>query len=98
MSAYARIFQGLVAGGMSADSAAAELAQLRAETGQELAAGLRTHATEVHALQPNDSHAVARKRKTRFGAMNRAADWILAVTATGRLTTTPPQRTNRSTP
>ncbi|WP_267244396.1 hypothetical protein [Streptomyces sp. PR69] len=98
MSAYSRIYQGLVAGGMRPDAVAALLAELRRETGAELSAGLRAHAKEIHQEQPNDSRALARKRKAKFGAMQRAADWLTAATSNGRLTTTPHQRNNRSTP
>ncbi|MFJ4009409.1 hypothetical protein [Streptomyces sp. NPDC090026] len=96
--AYPRAYQGLVAGGMTADQAATLLAQLRAETGAELAAGLQQLAKAEHAEQPTDTKAIWRKRKIRYGAVMAAARWVLAATLTGHTTTIPPQRTDRSTP
>ncbi|MGW7196607.1 hypothetical protein [Streptomyces chryseus] len=81
---------------MTPQDATALLAEFRAETGAELTAGLRAHAKQEHQTQPNDTFAAARKRKVRFGAMQRAADWIAQATASGRLTTLPNPR-NRST-
>ncbi|MGW3330568.1 hypothetical protein ACWDF9_08510 [Streptomyces rubiginosohelvolus] len=97
MSAYSAIYQGLVKGGMSATEAANLLGQLRAETGAELSAGLHAHAAEMYGQKrPEDSKALARTRTRRFGAMREAAKWVIAATATGRLTTTPHQRDPRS--
>ncbi|CAM5384158.1 hypothetical protein I6J39_16720 [Streptomyces californicus] len=98
MSAYSRAYRGLVKGGMPATEAANLLAQLRAETGAELSAALLAHATELYGKpQPGESRALGRTRTRRFGAMHEAAKWLIADTATGRLTTTPQQRDPRST-
>ncbi|MFD6425079.1 hypothetical protein [Streptomyces sp. NPDC060198] len=97
MSAYSRIYRNLTAGGMPADQAAAELADLRRELGQELATGLLQHIKEVCRYSPRDTHGRRRVLDRQYGAMHRALDWIVAATATGRLTTTPQQRT-RSNP
>ncbi|MFE0036789.1 hypothetical protein [Streptomyces sp. NPDC059015] len=95
-TAYSRAYQGLVKGGMSAGQAAALLAELRKEDGEELAAGLRAHAKTLLRPEPTDTFAIQRKKKIRFGALQRAADWI-ADTAAGRISL-PSQRTNRSNP
>ncbi|WEH40756.1 hypothetical protein [Streptomyces sp. AM 2-1-1] len=98
MSAYTRIYRNLTANGMSADNAAAELADLRRELGQELAAGLLAYAAEQYGTrQANDSNAIARARTRRFGAVRAASEWLITATSTGRRTTTPQQRT-RSNP
>ncbi|MGW6459348.1 hypothetical protein ACWF94_26050 [Streptomyces sp. NPDC055078] len=97
MSAYSRIYQALTRSGTPAPEAAADLAELRAEIGAELAAGLQAHATEAYAPTEADTRGVARLKKRRYAVASRAADWITQATATGRLTTTPNQHT-RSTP
>ncbi|MFF2522481.1 hypothetical protein [Streptomyces liangshanensis] len=96
-SAYILVYQGLVKGGMPAPVAAGLLARLRQEDGAELADGLREHATAQYSAGPNDSRAIYRRRAAQFGAMRRAADWVLSTTAASRLTTMPRQRTPRST-
>ncbi|MFD3646336.1 hypothetical protein ACFWUT_23540 [Streptomyces cyaneofuscatus] len=96
MSAYSVIYQALVKGGMSATEAANRLGELRSETGAELSAGLLARATEMYGQKPTDSKAIARTRTRRFGAVRDAAQWLIAATATGRLTTTPQQRDHRS--
>ncbi|GAA2946570.1 MULTISPECIES: hypothetical protein [Streptomyces] len=97
MNAYTRIYQGLVAGGVSPAEASAELAELRRDTGTELAAGVREYAREICQHLPGDSQGQRRLRARQYGAMQRTADWIALAVATGRLTTTPHQRT-RSNP
>lgn len=97
MSAYPQAYRGLVAGGMPAPEAAALLADVRRELGEELAAGLLARSAEKYGAKPTDSHSVNRRRTARYGAAKDAADWILTATASGRLTTTPQQRNNRST-
>ncbi|WP_432111123.1 hypothetical protein [Streptomyces sp. YPW6] len=97
MSAYSRAYQGLVKGGMSATEAANLLGELRSDMGAELSAGLLARATEMYGQkQPHDSKAIARRRTARFGAVRDAAQWLIAATTTGRLTTTPQQRDHRS--
>ncbi|MEQ4610644.1 hypothetical protein ABMX48_31525 [Streptomyces cavourensis] len=96
MSAYSAIYQALVKGGMSATEAANRLGELRSETGAELSAGLLARATEMYGQKPTDSNAVRRRRTARFGAVRDAAQWLIAATASGRLTTTPHQRDPRS--
>lgn len=98
MTAYMRAYQGFVKSGMTPADAASLLADLRRETGAELSAGLQAHAKGLYGERPNDTNAVGRKKKVRFGAMRAAADWIVQATTTGHLTTTPHQRNNRSNP
>lgn len=98
MSAYSRVYQGLVAGGMKPADAAADLAALRSEIGTELAVGLTSYAAEQYGPSPADSHGAARTKKRKHGAVSRAAAWVISATTTGRLTTTPHPRTNRSQP
>lgn len=97
MSAYARAYRGLVAGGMPAPEAAQLLADIRRELGEELSAGLLARSAEQYGAKPNESHSVNRRRTARFGAARDAAAWLITATTTGRLTNTPQQRDNRST-
>ncbi|MER5677404.1 hypothetical protein ACFWZZ_00455 [[Kitasatospora] papulosa] len=97
-SAYTRIYARLIHAGMTPSEVASELAELRKEIGVELSAGLREHIRQVCRYGPSDTQGRRRILARQFGAMNRAADWIAAAVATGRLTTTPHQRNNRSNP
>lgn len=97
MSAYSRAYRAMVTGGMPAGEAAATLADLRRETGEELSAGLLARSAEKYGPKPTDSHSVQRRRTARYGAAKDAAAWLIEATDTGRLTTTPQQRDNRST-
>lgn len=98
MSAYTRIYARLIHAGMTPAEVAAELAELRRDIGVELSAGLREHIRETCRYLPGDTQGRRRLRARQYGAMNRAADWIALAVATGRLTTTPHQRNNRSNP
>lgn len=79
MSAYTRAYSAL-AKTMPATEAAELLAELRQETGRELAATLRTYAHEEHQADARDSLANARKKRVRHGAVARAAAHLEQIT------------------
>jgi hypothetical protein len=94
VSPYIHIYRALTDGGMPATAAATVLAELRAEDGADLAAGLRDWAAETYPAESTDSGAIHRRKKAKFGATISAADWIVRTTA--HHPTMPTQRTRSS--
>ncbi|MFE7128910.1 hypothetical protein [Streptomyces sp. NPDC057617] len=93
MSAYTSIYQALTKGRvpMPPSEAARLLSELRAETGVDLADGLRDHADTEFQPAATDSRAIHRRKKTKYGATLDCAEWVLH--ATGARPTMPNQRT-----
>ncbi|WP_046508016.1 hypothetical protein [Streptomyces odonnellii] len=92
MSAYTSIYQALTKRRtpMPPSEAARLLSELRAETGADLAAGLRDHAAIEFQPGATDTRAIHRRKKAKYGAVIACADWVLKATGARPM---PTQRT-----
>lgn len=100
MTAYSDAYRALTRDrALRADEAAALLARLRREHGDELADALGTHATDQYRPTESDTRADARRKRRAYGAVMRAVNLAREIAANPFRATVPPQgdTTNRST-
>jgi hypothetical protein len=94
MSAYTSVFQALTRGrALHPHEAAKLLAQLRKETGDELAAAIQHELSGQYRRGDSDTDSSFRRKRREYGAAMRVVDRVRAFAASPLRTTMPNQRT-----
>ncbi|MGI3199621.1 hypothetical protein ACRJ4W_15320 [Streptomyces sp. GLT-R25] len=88
MSAYSKAFQALTGGrALRSDEAAALLAQLRKETGDELAAAVERELSGQFRRAETDTDAEFRRKRRQYGAAMRTVNRLREIASTRTITT-----------
>ncbi|MFF5984373.1 hypothetical protein ACFY78_36580 [Streptomyces olindensis] len=94
MSAYSRAYRALTRGrSLRPDEAAALLAQLRKETGEELAAAIEQELDGQFRRNDTDTDAEFRRKRRKYGAAMRTVNRFRELAASPLRTSMPHQRT-----
>ncbi|MFJ2174384.1 hypothetical protein ACIOHE_15900 [Streptomyces sp. NPDC087851] len=98
-SAYTRIYQALIKGGLPALATSGLLAELITETRTDLAAGLRDLATKKYPVDGTKTYGDQRRNRARHGATLTAAEWVASTSsAPSAAPATPEQSTAPAVP